>query len=310
MNKNSKIYVAGHRGMVGSALIRTLKAQGYNNLLIQEVDLKDQVAVSIFFATHEPEYVFLTAGVVGGVKYNNSSRATFVYDNIMIAANVIEASREFKVKKLLFTGSSCIYPNNIQRPICESDFMEGPLEKTNEPYAIAKIAGIKMCEAYRDQYGCNFISAMPTNSYGPNDKYDLDKSHVLPALIRKIITAKEQGENIVKVWGTGNPRREFIYVDDMADALIFLMQTYDSPEIINVGTGEEVSIRQLCNLIKYILKWDGDFEFSGDLDGTFRKLLDIKKLTDLGWKYKTEIYSGVEKTIEDIKQRNLIQSWL
>lgn len=301
MNLNSKIYIAGHRGMVGSALVRLLTAQGYTNLIRYETDLMNQVEVDHLFKVQQPEYVFLVAGKVGGIKANNTMRAEFIYNNLMIAANTIHAAYKHGVKKLLYTGSSCIYPKGIERPIREDDFMTGELEQTNEPYAIAKIAGIKLCQAYRDQYGCDFIAAMPTNSYGPGDHYDLDNSHVLPALIRKIMTAKQRGAKTVPIWGTGNPRREFIYVDDMADALIFLMNSYSGPDIVNVGTGEEVTIRQLCNLIKYILKWDGEFEFSGDLDGTFKKLLDVSRINALGWKYKIDIYQGVETTIKSLE---------
>lgn len=310
MNKSSKIFVAGHRGMVGSAIVRKLLAEGYENILYCAGDLRNQKIVTDWFGENEPEFVFHAAGKVGGIRHNSSAGAEFLYDNMMMAANIIRAAYDFNTEKLIYVGSSCIYPGNIQRAIKEDDFMTGPLELTNEPYAIAKISGVKLCQSFRDQYGCDFISAMPTNSYGPGDKYDLQRSHVLPALIRKVMTAQTRRESIVSVWGTGNPRREFIYVDDMADALIFLMNSYSDREIVNIGTGEETTIRQLCSLIKYILRWQGDFEFTGELDGTFRKLLDVSKLNAMGWKYLTDIYTGVETTIKDIVTKKINRDWV
>lgn len=304
-NKNSKIFIAGASGMVGQALLRKLKADNYTNIITERINLTDQHKVKEFFGINKPEYVFLVAGKVGGIKANNTQRAEFIYDNLMIASNVIDAAYKHGVTKLLFTGSSCIFPRNASQPIREDCLLTGELEPTNEPYAIAKIAGIKLCESYNAQYGCNFISAMPTNSYGPHDKYDLNNSHVLPSLLRKIITAKEKGENTVEIWGTGKAKREFLFVDDMADALFFLMKNYNSPNIINIGTGEEITISQLCDLIKYIVGYSGNFAFNGDLDGMPRKLLDSLKLYKLGWKPKTSLEQGIRKTIDSIDK----ESW-
>lgn len=312
MNKNSKIYVSGHNGLVGSAIVRRLEADGYKNLLLKssgELDLRNQLSVNIFFQEYRPEFCFLVAGVVGGVKANNTRRAEFIYDNLMIEANVIHAAYRHGVKKLLFTGSSCLYPRYSPQPILEEYLLTGELEPTNEPYAIAKIAGIKMCQAYHAQYGCNFISAMPTNSYGLNDKYDLDNSHVLPALLKKIIIAKEKMLPTVELWGTGTPRREFIYSDDMAEALIFLMNNYDSPEIINIGTGNDITIRELAEIIKYAVGWQGQFIFNGELDGTMRKRLDVSKINLLGWAATTNITDGIIKTANDIYANKKHLTW-
>lgn len=302
MDLGSKIYVAGHRGMVGSAIVRGLWEKGYSNLIIQEVDLTNQSEVNKFFETEKPEYVFLVAGKVGGIKANNEQRAEFIYKNLMIQSNVIHAAYLNGVTKLLFTGSSCIYPKNISGVIKESDLLKGELEPTNEPYAVAKIAGIKMCQAYNFQYGCNFISAMPTNSYGPNDKYDLNDSHVIPALLKKFIHAQREGSKEVEIWGSGSAKREFIYVDDLADALIFLMNNYDSPELINVGSGEEYTIKRVAELIKYILKYDCELKFTGELDGMHRKLIDSSKLSSIGWTANTTLNGGLIKTIKHLKE--------
>lgn len=298
MKLTDKIFVTGHRGMVGSALLRILTEQGYSNIITSLIDLRNQRDVNSFFANEQPQYVFLPAGKVGGVKANNSLRGEFIYDNIMIEANVINAAKNNGVQKLLFTGSSCIYPKSSRQPIKEEYLLTGELEPTNEPYAVAKIAGIKLCQAYHHQYGCNFICAMPTNSYGPNDKYDLENSHVLPSLLRKIITAKNQNIPIVEIWGTGHPRREFLYVDDMAEALIFLMNNYDSPEIINVGTGQDISIKDLACLIAEQVGYTGQFEFNGQLDGMMLKRLDVTKINELGWKATTSLTDGLKKTVE------------
>lgn len=300
MNKNSKIWVAGATGLIGSALVRQLKKEGYVNVLTDRVELINQKEVNEFFENFRPEYVFLVAGKVGGIKANNEQKAEFIYNNLMIASNVIDAAYRNNVAKLLYTGSSCIFPKECSQPMMERSIMTGKLEKTNEPYAIAKIAGIKLCQSYNFQYGCNFISVMPTNSYGIGDNYDLDNSHVLPALIRKILTAKENNLPEVEIWGTGNAMREFIYNEDMADAMIFLMNNYDSPDIVNIGTGEEITIRSLAELIKYITKYEGSFVFNGQLDGTLRKVLDTTKLFRLGWSSKISLDEGIRKTIDNI----------
>lgn len=302
MNKESKIAIFGASGMVGSAVVRKLREQGYGNLLTDRIDLTNQWDVNDYFRKHNPEYVFLVAGRVGGIKANNTYKAEFIYTNLMIAANVIHTAYLAGVKKLLYTGSSCIYPKFAPNPISESSLLTNELEPTNEAYALAKISGIKLCQFYRDQYGCNFISAMPTNSFGPQDHYDLENSHVLPALLRKIITTKQNGEDEVEIWGTGNARREFLYVDDMADALIFLMNKYDSPEIINVGTGEDISIRDLANLIKDIVDFDGYFRYNMKMDGVGQKVLNVSKINNLGWKHKTGLEEGIKKTIETLKE--------
>lgn len=297
MDKGSKIYVSGHRGMVGSAIVRKLKKQGYNNLVLKtsnELDLRNQSETSAFFNFEKPDYVFLAAAKVGGIAANNTYRAEFLYDNIMIQNNVIHHAYLNGVKKLMFLGSSCIYPKLAPQPLKEEYLLTGPLEITNEPYAIAKIAGIKMCDAYRAQYGCNYISVMPTNLYGPNDNYDLNSSHVLPALLRKIHEAKINHQSQVIVWGTGQPRREFLHVDDLADACYFLMNTYNEPGLINIGIGEDRTIADLAALIKKIIGFTGQIVYDSTRpDGTPRKLLDISKLAALGWKASIAIEDGI-----------------
>lgn len=297
MESNAKIYVAGHRGMVGSALVRRLQQAGYHNIVTrssQELDLRDTVAVGGFFAQEKPEYVFLAAAKVGGIHANNVYRADFLYDNLQIQNNVIHASFEQGVKKLLFLGSSCIYPKMAPQPIKEEYLLTGPLESTNEPYALAKIAGLKLCEAYRDQHGSNFISAMPTNLYGPGDNYDLQNSHVLPALLRKFHEAKESNAPEVEVWGTGTPRREFLHVDDLADACLHLMLHYDGREPVNVGTGEDLTIRELVELVRDTIGYQGNIRFNTNKpDGTPRKLLDVSKLAQAGWQYKISLPEGI-----------------
>jgi len=299
MEKQSKIYIAGHRGMVGSALLRRLQKEGYTNFVFSsstELDLRDQKAVKAFFQEKKPDFVFLAAAKVGGIYANNSYRAEFLYDNLMIESNIIHFSYESGVKKLLFLGSSCIYPKLAPQPLKEEYLLTGPLEYTNEPYAIAKIAGIKMCDAYRSQYGCDFISAMPTNLYGPNDNYDLNNSHVLPALLRKFHEAKQNREKQVVVWGTGTPRREFLHVDDLADACYFLMQHYNEDGLVNIGIGEDISIKELAETIKQIVGFDGELIFdSTKPDGTPRKLMDVSKLNRLGWKATIPFQEGIRK---------------
>lgn len=308
MNNNSKIFVAGANGMVGSAIIRELKKNGFNNLLTpssKELDLRNQVDVSNFFETNKPEYVFLVAAKVGGIHANNTYPAEFLYDNMMIQNNVIHQSYLNKVEKLLFLGSSCIYPKFSQQPINEDSLLTGSLEPTNEAYAIAKISGIEMCKFYNRQYGSNFISAMPTNLYGINDNFDLNNSHVLPALLRKVIEAKNNDSESVTIWGSGSPKREFLYVDDLAKACLFLMQNYNSPEIINIGTGEDLSIKELAILIKEIVGFSGNLIFdSSKPDGTPRKLLDVSKINKLGWKHENDLKQGVLKTIMWLEETN------
>jgi len=300
MNKDSKIYVAGHRGMVGSAIVRKLNAEGYNNLVTRtskEVDLRNQAVVNEFFSKEQPRYVVLAAAKVGGILANNTYRADFLYDNLMIESNVIHAAYENEVEKLLFLGSSCIYPKLAEQPLREDSLLTGPLEPTNEPYAIAKIAGIKLCEAYRDQHDCNFISAMPTNLYGPNDNYDLKNSHVLPALIRKFHEAKESKAESVEIWGTGSPKREFLHVDDLADACYYLLHNYDGRELVNVGSGVDISIKDLALMIKDVVGFEG--ELTHDLskpDGTPRKLMDVSKLAEVGWKSTITLTDGIAAT--------------
>ena len=295
MNKRDKIYVAGHRGMVGSAIVRALKQEGYTNIVYKtssELDLRNQAAVNQFFEKERPQYVFLAAAKVGGIQANNIYRADFLYENLMIESNIIHASYVNKVNKLLFLGSSCIYPKMAPQPLKEEYLLTDELEHTNEPYAIAKIAGIKLCESYRRQYGCNFISAMPTNLYGPNDNYDLNNSHVLPALLRKFHTAKLNGEKEVTVWGSGNPMREFLYVDDLADACLFLMREYNGEEWMNVGTGKDLTIKELAQTIQKVTGFKGKIVFdSSKPDGTLRKLMDVSR-SRKGW---MEIYSGVRR---------------
>jgi GDP-L-fucose synthase len=303
MQKNSKIYVAGHRGLVGSAIVRKLQKEGFSNLLLRtssEVDLRNQEAVKAFFEAEKPEYVFMAAAKVGGINANNVYPADFIYDNLCIQNNVIHESYRTGVKKLLFLGSSCIYPKNAEQPIKEEYLLSGYLEPTNDAYAIAKIAGIKMCQSYQKQYECNFISAMPTNLYGPGDNYDLKNSHVLPALLRKFHEAKLNGEPTVTVWGTGKPRREFLHADDLADACLFLMDHYDSPEIINIGVGKDISIGEMAQMIKNITGYEGEIVFDSSMpDGTFRKLLDVSKLNGLGWEAKIGFEEGVEATYQE-----------
>ncbi|WP_340076221.1 GDP-L-fucose synthase [Leptobacterium sp. I13] len=343
MEKNAKIYVAGHRGLVGSAILKNLQDKGYNNIIARthkELDLTNQMAVSRFFENEKPEYVFLAAAKVGGIVANNVYRADFIYENMMIQNNVIHQSHIYKVKKLLFLGSTCIYPKNCPQPMKEEYLLTGPLEYTNEPYAIAKIAGIKICESYNLQYGTNFISVMPTNLYGPNDNFDLEKSHVVPALIRKMYLAKLLSENnvnavlqdlninnleeakaylsrygvtkdSVEIWGTGKPKREFLWSKDMADACVFIMENRDFKDTytqgqknirnthINIGTGKEVSIKELAEITKKIIGFKGKLVFNKDKpDGTMRKLTDVSKLNELGWKYNVELEEGIKKSYE------------
>ena len=301
MEKKSKIYVAGHNGMVGSAIVRKLNAEGYTNLVFKtskELDLRSQAAVEKFFITEKPEYVFLAAAKVGGILANNTYRADFLYENLMIESNVIHQSYIHQVKKLLFLGSSCIYPKLAPQPLKEEYLLSGYLEETNEPYAIAKIAGLKLCENYRKQYGCDFISAMPTNLYGPNDNYDLGNSHVIPALLRKFYEAKINNSSSVEIWGSGAPLREFLHVDDLAEACLFLMSNYSELEFINVGTGEDISIRDLAFLIKEITEFKGEINFDHSKpDGTPRKLMDVEKLTARGWKYNITLRKGLETIV-------------
>lgn len=300
MEQSSKIYIAGHRGMVGSAIFRCLERAGYHNLVTRtsnELDLRNPELVKAFFEEERPEYLFLAAAKVGGIVANNTYRGEFLYDNLMIQNNVIHNAKEYGVKKLLFLGSSCIYPKLAPQPLKEEYLLSGFLEPTNEPYAIAKIAGIKLCEAYRDQYGCNFISAMPTNLYGPNDNYDLHTSHVLPALIRKFHEAKINGDTTVEIWGTGTPLREFLHVDDLAEASLFLMLNYNEASHINIGTGEDLSIRELAEMIKGVVDFKGDIQLNtAKPDGTPRKLLDVSKIQGLGWKHRIGLQEGVERT--------------
>jgi GDP-L-fucose synthase len=309
MEKTSKIYVAGSNGMVGSAIVRELKKQGYTNLLSttsKELDLRVQKDVELYFEQNKPEYVFLAAAKVGGIYANSQYPAEFLYDNLMIQNNVIHHSSVNKVKKLLFLGSSCIYPKYASQPIKESSLLTGELEKTNEAYAIAKISGVEMCKFYSAQYGCNFISAMPTNLYGINDNFDLKNSHVLPALLRKFIEAKKNNEKNVSVWGSGNPKREFLHVNDLANACLFLMLNYNNTqETVNVGTGEDLSIMELANLIKEITNFEGELIFdSSKPDGTPRKLLDVSKINSLGWKHSVNLKDGILKTVEWLESIN------
>lgn len=299
LDTQAPVYVAGHRGMVGSAIVRKLQQEGFSRLICRssrELDLRRQDEVEEFFRRERPAYVFLAAAKVGGILANNTYRADFLYDNLMIQSNVIESAYRYGVKKLLLLGSSCIYPKLAPQPLREEYLLSGFLEPTNEPYAIAKIAGIKMCDAYRAQHGCNFISAMPTNLYGPNDNYDLQNSHVLPALLRKFHEAKQKGEPYVTIWGSGSPRREFLHVDDLADACLFLMQHYDEAGLVNIGTGEDGTILELANLIRDIVGYTG--EIRHDLskpDGTPRKLLDVGKLHAMGWRHRMELKEGIRE---------------
>lgn len=303
MNKDSKIYVAGHRGLVGSAIVRNLMKKGFKNIIYRthnELDLTNQIEVRKFFEYEKPEYVFLAAAKVGGINANNTYPADFIYDNLMIQNNVIKAAHDFKVKKLLFLGSTCIYPKMTPQPIKEEYLLTGALEETNEAYAVAKIAGLEMCKFFKRQYGDNFISCMPTNLYGPNDNYDLNNSHVLPALIRKFHEAKVNNLDTVEIWGTGTPLREFLYVDDMADACVFLMENYNGEQHVNIGTGEEVSIKQLAETVKEVIGFKGKIVFNANMpDGTPRKLTNIDKIKELGWCYNTELVEGIRKTYCD-----------
>ena len=303
MNKESKIYVAGHRGMVGSAIVRKLNELGYTNIITapkNKLNLLDQSEVDNFFQKQQPEYVFLAAAKVGGIKANNDYKGDFIYQNLVIQNNVINCSKEYGVKKLLFLGSSCIYPKMSPQPIKEEYLLTGLLETTNDAYAIAKIAGIKMCQSYNQQYGTNFISVMPTNLYGPNDNYDLNNSHVLPAMIRKFHEAKVENKERVEIWGTGSPMREFLYVDDLAEACVYLMNNYNDSEIVNIGTGEDITIKDLAYLVKEVIEFNGDIYFNTEMpDGTPRKLLDVSKLKELGWSYKTSLKEGIKKAYMD-----------
>lgn len=307
MEKNSSIYVAGHRGMVGSAILRKLQQEGFRNIVVRtskELNLCDQPAVKKFFAKEKPEYVFLAAAKVGGIQANNTYRANFIYENLMIQNNVIHSAYETQVKKLLFLGSSCIYPKFAPQPLKEEYLLTGLLEPTNEPYAIAKIAGIKMCDAYRVQYGCNFISAMPTNLYGPNDNYDLNNSHVLPALLRKFHEAKKNKAPSVEIWGSGTPKRELLHVDDCADACLFLMTNYNDFGHVNIGTGEDISITDLALLIKKIAEYEGGLQYNTSRpDGTPRKLMDVSKIHAMGWKHKIGLEEGIRKVYEEVKEK-------
>jgi len=304
MNRDSKIYVAGHRGMVGSAIIRKLKREGYTNIITKtssELDLRNQQVVESFFESEKPEYVFLAAAKVGGIHANNTYRADFLYDNLMIQSNIIHQSYIHKVKKLQFLGSSCIYPKFAEQPMKESALLTGTLEPTNEPYAIAKIAGIKLCEAYRDQYDCNFISVMPTNLYGTNDNYDLENSHVLPALLRKFHEAKINDSDYVEVWGSGTPKREFLHADDMADACFFLMKNYNEKGLVNIGTGEDLSIKELAEKIKKTVGFTGTIKWDSEKpDGTPRKLMDVSNLHKLGWKHTITLDEGLKKVYKEV----------
>ena len=308
MNKTDKIYVAGHSGMVGSAIVRKLQAEGFENLVLRtsaELDLRNQAEVNQFFVEEKPAYVFLAAAKVGGIQANNIYRADFLYDNLMIEANIIHAAHENKVQKLMFLGSSCIYPKMAPQPLKEEYLLTDELEPTNEPYAIAKIAGIKLCENYRRQHGDNFISVMPTNLYGPNDNYDLNNSHVLPALLRKFHTAKVEGAESVEVWGSGSPKREFLHVDDLADACYQLMQNYEGEEWLNVGTGEDISIKDLALTIKEVVGFEGELRFDASKpDGTPRKLMDVSKLHNFGWKHRIELKEGIRLVYEEVKKMN------
>ena len=307
MEKESKIYVAGHRGMVGSAILRGLHKRGFENLIFRkssELDLREQSAVADFFRKERPDYVFLAAAKVGGILANNTYRADFLYENLMIQNNVIHSAYKNDVKKLMFLGSSCIYPKLASQPLQEDALLTGLLEPTNEPYAIAKITGIKMCDAYRAQYGCNFISVMPTNLYGPNDNYDLQNSHVLPALIRKFLTAKKNNDPSVILWGTGAPLREFLHADDLADACLFLMETFDETGFVNIGTGKDLSIRELAEMVKQTVGFEGDIVLDATKpDGTPRKLMDVSKLHALGWHHKIELTDGIKMVVEEVRER-------
>jgi GDP-L-fucose synthase len=306
LKKEAKIYVAGHRGMVGSAIVRQLKSNGFHNIVVRtskELDLRNQQAVLDFFQQEKPEYVFLAAAKVGGIIANNTYRADFLYENLAIQNHVIHAAYLHQVTKLMFLGSSCIYPKMAPQPLKESYLLTGVLEPTNEPYAIAKIAGIKMCEAYRAQYGCDFISVMPTNLYGPNDNYDLQNSHVLPAMIRKFHEAKERGDQTMELWGTGSPMREFLYADDLAEACLFLMENYSDTELVNIGTGVDVTIKELAETVQKIVGFEGEIRWDvSKPDGTPRKLMDVSKLHGRGWKHHIELMDGIRLAYQDFLQ--------
>lgn len=310
MDKNSKIYIAGHNGMVGSAITAKLRENGFTNLLLKgskELDLRNQQAVADFFEREKPDYVFLAAAKVGGIIANNTYRADFLYDNLIMECNIIHSAYVTGVKKLMFLGSSCIYPKLAPQPLKEEYLLTGPLEYTNEPYAVAKIAGIKLCENYRDQYGCNFISVMPTNLYGTGDNYHPTNSHVLPAMIRRFHEAKLNGEKTVTIWGTGNPKREFLYAEDLAEACLFLMENYNEKELINVGTGEDLSIAELANLVKNVIGFDGELVFdTSKPDGTPRKLMDVSKLHNLGWKHRTALADGILLAYRDFTDKHTV----
>jgi len=307
MNKTDKIYIAGHRGMVGSAIERKLKKEGYTNIVTRtskELDLRNQQAVNDFFATEKPDYVFMSAAKVGGILANNIYRAEFIYDNLMIELNVVHAAHVNKVKKMLFLGSSCIYPKMAPQPIKEEYLLTGVLEQTNEPYAIAKIAGIKLCESYRRQYGDNFISVMPTNLYGPNDNYDPENSHLFASFIRKFILAQRNNQSTIEIWGDGSPMREFLHVDDMADACYFLMQNYEGEEIFNIGTGTDVTVLELANLMKEVTGFKGEYKFDASKpNGTPRKLMDVSKLAKAGWKSKISLKEGIQLVFDEMKDK-------
>ncbi|WP_353722700.1 GDP-L-fucose synthase [Dyadobacter sp. 676] len=307
MEKSAKIYIAGHRGMVGSAILRKLEKEGFDNIITRtssELDLRNQADVRAFFEAERPEYIFLAAAKVGGIMANNIYRAEFLNDNLLIQNNVIDSAYRTGAKKLMFLGSSCIYPKLAPQPLQEDSLLTGLLEPTNEPYAIAKIAGIKMCEAYRAQYGCNFISVMPTNLYGPNDNYDLNNSHVLPAMIRKFHEAKEEGKPFVELWGTGSPLREFLHADDLAAACYFLMQNYNEAGFLNVGVGADVAIKDLAEMIRKVVGYEGEIKWNTDKpDGTPRKLMDVSKLHALGWKHTIELEEGITRTYQDFLEK-------
>ena len=313
MDLNSKIYIAGHRGMVGSAIMRNLEKKGFTNIITRtsaELDLRDSHSVNAFFCEEKPEYVFLAAAKVGGIQANNIYRADFIYENLMIQNNVIHNSYLSAVKKLMFLGSSCIYPKLAPQPLKEESLLTGLLEETNEPYAIAKIAGIKMCESYKRQYGCDFISVMPTNMYGPNDNYNLNNSHVLPALIRKFHDAKENNLPFVEMWGTGKPMREFLHADDLGDACVYLMNTYNGEKFVNIGSGTDLTIKDLALLVQKIVGYVG--EIKHDLlkpDGTPRKLMDVSFLHSLGWKHKIELEDGITMVYDDFKKKEGVKAW-
>ena len=310
MKKTDKIFVAGHNGMVGSAIVRKLKSEGFDQLILRsskELDLRNQAAVQEFYKNEKPDIVVLAAAKVGGILANNEFRADFIYDNLAIAQNVIHEAYVHKVEKLLFLGSSCIYPKMAPQPLVEESLLTGELEPTNEPYAIAKIAGIKLCEAYRDQYGCNFISAMPTNLYGTNDNFDLKSSHVLPALLRKFHEAKKNNSSHVEIWGSGNPMREFLHVDDLAEACYFLLENYNQKQFINVGTGIDIRIGDLAKNIAQEVGFEGELKFdSSKPDGTPRKLMDVSKINDLGWKHKIELNEGIKQVYNWVLQEGIL----